>query len=183
MKKILILVLIVFFNLSTKAQSPIYDTCQYLSQYQGTNWYYINGQDTIKLHFRYHLFFSRHENGGSSVRDNLLGWIEYKSGTTVLESDYMYRYQPLPFDYDAENPPMNFSIWLHLPPECEASALKLKGFMWDAQTRKKYFDVDILLNSTKTQMTFKTNYPEGYNTIAGTDYNRFLPAEITLIKQ
>jgi len=176
-KRILIFLSILLIVQFAKAQAPVFDTCQNLPQYDG-EWRYINGIDTLKIYLRDHRFSSVSDNGSLNVYDRLWGWIDYRSGTTVIESNYQHRFSIIPQNYDY----VNFSMWLHMP-ECNDSWLKLRGFMWDSQTQKKYFDIDVVINPAKTIMTWKLKYPEGYNLIAGTEYNYFLPKEFVLIKQ
>lgn len=92
MKKIFLILIVTFLSIQGMAQNnyTTYDTCQYLSQYQG-EWRYTNNQDTIRIYFRAHRDYSSALN---SIGDYLYGWLEYKSGNTIIESTYDHRNDP-----------------------------------------------------------------------------------------
>ncbi len=97
----IIIVLLLLTNKAVAQQiSYRYDTCDLniYRQFEG-EWRYVNGVDTIKFYFRAHRNYSPQGDFGQiSVYDRLIGWHEYKRGSTVIESNYSNRFINLPIN-------------------------------------------------------------------------------------
>ena len=158
MKKIKIFLIILLSVSLGKAysQSRIdYDTCSYLSEYEG-EWRYTNGSDTIKVYLRKHKSVSGDPFNPNLlfIGDRLYGWHEYKQGNTIIESNYQYRFMSLPYDYDSNNwNADNFSIHLAINRPC-SNRLKLYGSITDYLQPGDFHTVMININAGKTEMTW-----------------------------
>ena len=89
MKKLIFFFVFLTIVFVTKAQTVKYDTCSNLHQYEG-EWRYVNGQDTIRFYLRAHRTIDP-----DFISDALWGWLEYKKGNTIIESDYQHRFMNL----------------------------------------------------------------------------------------
>lgn len=129
MKKIIIYLIFslfsAFFASKATAQLTIYDTCQAIRPYEG-EWRNISGQDTIKVYLRVHTFYSQIIN---TYEAEILGWHEYKSGSTVIQSDYSHRFDALPLNFH-QKPQIMFSIGLN-GGSCRPIINNLYGAMTD----------------------------------------------------
>lgn len=180
MKKLIITILIFQLALNSHAQNSAtrYDTCQTLSQYQG-EWRYTNAQDTIRIYLRAHRDYSPSFN---SVTDNLYGWLEYKSGNTIIESTWQNKNMTLPYNYDADS--MNINLWsigLKLK-ECSSTCSELTGTIFDHLQSNEIHIVKAILNTNRTAILWKQTHREGYGFSTGAT-GMTLPREFLLIKQ
>jgi hypothetical protein len=158
--------------------STRYDTCQTLNQYQG-EWRYAIGQDTIRIYLRYHRNYSPSFN---HVSDNLYGWLEYKTGNTIIESTYQNKNMTLPYDYDTDS--MNVSLWsigLSLE-QCSTNCSVLTGTIFDHLQADEIHMVTAILDVTRTGILWKQTHSEGYGFGTGAT-GMTLPREFVLIKQ
>lgn len=175
--------LLLFFSFSNNTHAQVnsftkYDTCHYLQQYEGT-WLATAGTDTIRISLRYY----RGYNGDfNSVIDRLLGWHEFKHGSSIVESNYSHRSMILPFD-DSGIVLNEFSIALRLQ-YCNNNTLGnfLNGYIRDYSQAGELHMVKATLDSTKTIMTWKQNHGEFYGVWTGAR-GMTLPSSFVLIKQ
>ena len=173
MKKIL---MILFVCLSTlvKAQSSL---CPYLQPFSG-EWMCTNGQDTIRIYFRYHeMNFNMQQN---DIRGRLFGWHEYKRGNTIVESNYANRFITLPSLFD-DLSPSSYSILLVMP-NCDVSRQRIRGDITDLSQCGEHKDVTIIFNTTQTQLTWKQIQPTGFGFKTGCK-GMTLPSNFVLTKQ
>jgi hypothetical protein len=180
MKKLIVILILFQFVSKGFAQnaSTRYDTCQVLSQYQG-EWRYINGQDTIRIYLRHHRDFSPSFN---SVSDKLYGWLEYKTGNTVIETTYPYKDMLLPYNYDSDSMTVNQrSIRLNLQ-QCNTTCSVLNGTIFDHLQSNEIHMVTAILNTNRTAILWKQTHSEWYGAISGAT-GMTLPKEFLLIKQ
>ena len=180
MKKLLLTLIFLQFIFSSFAQNvnTKYDTCQLLSQYQG-EWRYTNGLDTIRMYFRYHRDYSPLFNW---VSDKLYGWLEYKSGNTIIESNYPNRNMLLPATYVTDSINVNlYSAWLSLK-ECSNSYPILSGTIIDHMQANEIHMVTAVINANKTAILWKQTHGEGYGHGTGAT-GMTLPREFPLVKQ
>ena len=136
--------LLILLCFTAKAQ----DTCPALQAFDG-EWRYVNGQDTIRMYFRYHEC-NFPVDGKTDIIPGLWGWHEYKRGNTIVESNYSNRFMNLPgvFDYV---PSRSFSILLQMF-NCDTSRGKLIGFIDDLSQPLLGITVNIQYNNAKTEI-------------------------------
>ena len=91
MKNIIIITLI-FLSNSIKAQSSI---CPTLNSFVG-EWRYVNGQDTIRIYLRTGDYTILTDGVRNTSIAMLFGWHEFKSGNTIIESNYTNGNMTLP---------------------------------------------------------------------------------------
>lgn len=180
MKKLLITIVLFQLVSNSFAQNANtrYDTCQLLSQYQG-EWRYTSGQDTIRIYLRYHRDFSPSFN---SVSDQLYGWLDYKSGNTVIETTYPYKDIVLPYNYDSDSLTVNQrSVRLNLE-QCNTTCSVFSGTTFDHLQANEIKVVTAILNTNRTAILWKQRHGEGYGHGTGAT-GMTLPKEFLLIKQ
>ena len=179
MKKYIIIVLLLLNKFNSYSQTNIeYDTCNYLQQYEG-EWKHINGQDTIKIYLRTIRNFSPSPD---YVNDRLWGWVEFKKGNTIIESNYQYRFATIP--YNADNYDLNkYSIRISLA-NCNNNTLNnsLVGRIRDSLQAGELHVVKATLDPTKTIMTWTQSHSEWYGALTGAR-GITLPTNFVLIKQ
>jgi hypothetical protein len=183
-KYIYILILLSSIKLNTLAQSSAmqtrFDTCNYLKQFTG-EWVYANGLDTIKIYLRFHREQIAEFESATVIKDFLLGWHEYKQGNTIVESNYSHRLMYLPFNLDSLSNDYS-SIYLTFNRQesgCGHGSRKLNGIIKDYHPPKsESHDVDVVINSAGTTMTWKQQFAEWYKIPVMT-----LPPNFVLIKQ
>ena len=174
-KNIITITILILISSRATAQATTYDTCNSLQQYQG-EWRYINGQDTIRIYLRAHRSINQHFN---YVTDALWGWHEYKSGNTIIESNYQYRFINLPYDIDT------LSIYLssiQLGPSRDCNIIKLTGDIWDYHQNNEFHLVTATLSNNNTVMTWKQERGECFGVFTGRP-GMTLPKNFVLIKQ
>lgn len=181
MKKIFILLIVSFLSIQGIAQNnyTTYDTCQYLNQYQA-EWMYANNQDTIRIYLRAHRDYSSPLNW---VGDKLYGWLEYKSGNTIIESTYAHRNDPLPYlteSTDSMN--VNLKSLSLMLKGCDNNSPTLMGTIIDHLQSNEIHVVTAKLDATKTVMTWEQHHREGYGFGTGAT-GMTLPKQFILIKQ
>ncbi len=177
----LIMVQSLFFSIASAQTPTAYDTCSAIQTFQGT-WMYQDGQDTIRIHLRYHEFISYGTDRGINedrIFDDLVGWIEYKQGNVILESNYSNRYMTLPYSF--VNAFSSFSILLSAPLD-SCGTNKLSGLIKDSNHHEQLKSVECTITNNGTQMLWKQQHLEFYGATNG-DYGMTLPREFVLIKQ
>ena len=181
MKKIIVFIFL-FTTLSTVAQNyrTQYDTCQYLTQFEG-EWLYANNQDTVRIYLRPKRNFSVSVN---YFCDNLYGWHEYKRGNIIVESNYMNRFMYLPFFADSLK--LNRPSITLINYTCNASNInKLEGYITDLNQANERHAVKAEKTgggSLPTYLLFKQSYIEFQGAFTGA-YGMTLPKEFLLTKQ
>lgn len=170
MKKILIIIGLMIAGFCSKAQI-MNNSCQYLQQYEGT-WLYSNGQESIKIVFR---FFNDYSANAKVIKDNLYGWYEYKQGSTVIATTLRSANATLHYNYDDADAPIP-PIALQLV-ECTNSCLHLNGTIKEL-VAGNFFMVDATLNAAKTTLTWHQQNREGYG-----GHPMILPKTFVLVKQ
>jgi hypothetical protein len=180
MKKLIILLLLIT-NMQLKAQNirTQYDTCQYLTQYEG-EWLYANNFDTIRIYLRAKRQFSQNHNHFS---DKLYGWHEYKQGNTIIESNYANRFMYLPFFSDSMfgNRPsirlLNYNCTLE-------NSNKLQGYITDISQANEDHAVKTHMwgGNGQTFMLWKQRFVEFHGAWTGA-FGMTLPREFILVKQ
>ena len=178
MKKYLIIAILLLIKHNSNAQAGIeYDTCNFLQQYVG-EWKYINGQDTIRIYLKYARTIGSYL---TSVKDNLWGWVDYKSGSVIKESNYQYRFDSIPYNSDSHE--LNkFPIFLSLWNCNNSSSIKFVGAIRDSAQEGEFHVVTATLDPTKTIMTWRQHHSEGYGAFTGAR-GMTLPKTFVLIKQ
>jgi hypothetical protein len=187
MKKILIIIFTTFLSNIIIAQTPPvivdYDTCNYLSSFQGM-WIYANGNDTIRIYLKkvrseYIMSPTRR-----SISDRLLGWHEYKSGSNIIQSDFQYRNMLIPFNFILSNYD-NYSIIMgfdKLQCGCGNNSRKFRGLFTDYNKASETNDINVTINPARTVMTFKQANAEWFGAWTGLT-GMTLPVQFDLTKQ
>jgi hypothetical protein len=181
MKKLIIIVLLLL-SLQVDAQNSTtrYDTCQYLSQYEG-EWLYAFNQDTIKIYLRAKRdYFEPHNH----ISDQLYGWHEYKQGNTIIESNYANRFMYLPYFSDSISTNQLPSITL-FNYNCTASSNKLEGGIRDINQANERHAVKTHMwggGNYLVYMLWKQSFVEFHGAWTGA-YGMTLPKEFILVKQ
>ena len=181
MKKLIVLLFLII-NQQAKAQNIMtqYDTCQYLTQYEG-EWMYTNNQDTIRIYLRTKRQYSNNHNHFS---DKLYGWHEYKQGNTIIESNYANRFMYLPFYTDSliNNLPsirlLNYNCTL-------VNSNKLQGYITDLTQANEDHAVKTHMwggGYYLVYLLWKQSFVEFHGAWTGA-YGMTLPREFILIKQ
>lgn len=179
MKKNIIIAILLLANPNLFAQVNIdYDTCNYLQQYAG-EWKHINGQDTIRIYFR---SLRTKSNEFNYINDRLWGWVEYKRGNTIIESNYQNRFDSIPYisrNYDFSK----YSIRISLA-NCDNNTVNnpLVGRIRDSLQAGELHIVKATLDPTKTIMTWTQSHSECYGALTGAIGMTF-PTNFVLIKQ
>lgn len=153
-KRIILQLILSFVSTNAIAQTNYrYDTCNVYAQYQG-EWMYANGNDTIRLYLRpTRLVTPIGDLGTIMVRDDLVGWHEYKQGNTVVESNYANRFMSIPLDY-LNLPNGAISIYLNIDRNydaCNTNARRMHGFVQDFGLRKELVKVNSATFSSDLQ--------------------------------
>lgn len=156
-----------------------YDTCQYLQQFAG-EWKYINGNDTIKFYFRVHKDSSETLK---YISTRLFGWVEYKKGNNIVESNYQNRWDAIPYFADTVTL-CNYSILLGSRIQCNPLIDTLGGTIIDLSQSREMHVVKTIINrnSSVMTMTWKQNHSDGYGVFTGAR-GMTLPKEFILTKQ
>jgi hypothetical protein len=168
--------LLVFTKINAQTYIPSIDTCNHLLQLAG-EWRYTNGNDTIKMYFRYHKYFAQVVT--VDYKDELWGWHEYKSGNTVIQSNYQHRNDVLPFNTTITDYDLN-SINITLV-DCSDTATFLKGYLLDSHHPTSTYRVAATLNPAKNIMTWWHTWVAG--SFHNPDKGMTLPREFILYKQ
>ena len=140
MKNIIIITLI-FLSNSIKAQSSI---CPTLNSFVG-EWRYVNGQDTIRIYLRTGDYTILTDGVRNTSIAMLFGWHEFKSGNTIIESNYTNRNMTLPTNSNNEVL-HSYSLSLQLP-QCNIQSQKLLGNITDITQCYETKPVIIIFNS------------------------------------
>lgn len=177
MKKIFLIISLLTIKDSLSAQTVQYDTCSYLQQYSG-EWRYVNGNDTIKIYLRFHRDYTNDPK--IYISDKLWGWLEYKSGSTVIESTYQNRFMALPYNRD-DLPEGSYSIFLHYP-LCGFNASKLTGYIIDIAQAREIKNVKATISLDKNTLTWNQEHKEGYGVFTSA-YGMTLPKNFVLTRQ
>lgn len=177
MKKILILSTFLILQ-KINAQGIKYDTCNLVKQYVG-EWMYSNGNDTIRIYLRYNKDISN-TTSSPYISDKLLGWHEYKSGNTIVESNYLNRFMNLTNNGDFDD--TDFRSIIFKLKDCSLSSDTLIGSITDYVQAKEQHRVIATVNSTRTQIIWKQEHSEGYGAFTGAR-GMTLPKQFVLIKQ
>ena len=178
MKKHFLISVLILYTCITKlfAQTTRYDTCNKLQQYVG-EWRYTNGADTIRIYLRYHKYFA--EVITVNYLDGLWGWHEYKTGNTVIQSNYQNRFVTLPSNATDSFLQIN-SIALSMP-DCSDTSHRLIGLIKDSNHPTSTYRIVATLDSTKTVMTWWQTFSRG--SFHNPDTDMTLPQEFILYKQ
>jgi hypothetical protein len=185
MKKIIIAIISILLTTNALAQNSQteYDTCSALEAQQG-EWLYTQGQDTIRIYFRYHRCYDPEFN---TLSDNLWGWHEYKKGNQVIQSNYQHRFMPLTYNMN-DMDISKCSIWLRFNPIDDAPN-NLRGHMGSITDSE--FDNNthaVITTITNTNGVIKMNWRQYYEERGGGDFNSkpftmTLPLTFILTKQ
>jgi hypothetical protein len=183
MKNIIILVIALAIKLNTSAQTMVtaYDTCRHYAQYQG-EWMYANGNDTIRIYLKKVRTKYIDSDVHTSIIDGIIGWHEYKSGNTIIESNYQNRFIQLP-SVVIDSIDTHSSIYLifdnsnRLVNGCNINSLRFIGRIRDYNQSNENYDVTAILNTAKTIMTWKQQFSEWHQALTMT-----LPPNFILIK-
>lgn len=184
MRQILIFLMLITFSFCSEAQiSTEYDTCTALQPIEG-EWIYQNGQEQIKVYLRYHrsvMYATDLGSTSNSIKDELIGWIEYKVGSNIIESTYQNRFMTLNYDY-SQIPYDSFSLRLNFKGFNVCSSNVLTGSIKDFGHSSQLKNVTAQLTNNNTMMHWSQVHSEGYGAFNG-DYGMTLPREFILIKQ
>lgn len=183
------MLILLTFSLKSKAQSTAtrysqspyyYDTCQYLQQFAG-EWRYVNGNDTIKFYFRLHKDSSE---SMKFVMIRLLGWIEYKQGNVIVESNYQNRFNVLPYFIDTVTNNTHSISLIGSVPICNSSIDTLVGSIIDLAQNKELHIVKAIINTSggSITMNWKQKHRDGFGFLTGAT-GMTLPKEFILTKQ
>ena len=154
-----------------------YDTCVHLQQYTG-EWLYANGSDTIRIYLRKHRTIN---TVTQTIMDDLYGWHEYKIGNNIVESNYQYRFMPLPYNMDTTWDWQNYSVSLFIPQGCDNNFFQLRGFITDYTHQMRLDDVRINISADRRTLFWHQN--ERGATFITDPRGMTLPSTFTLIKQ
>jgi hypothetical protein len=181
MKKIISLIAFLQVSVICLAQNANtkMDVCPLLAQYQG-EWKYTDGIITIRIFLRAHQDYSIAAN---RITDRLYGWLEYKNGSIVIESNLQHKDMILPYLNDSSDSlnVSQYSATLSLK-ECTNSFPELHGTIIDHLQLNEIHMVKTILSANQTMMLWKQTRREGYGTGTGAN-GMTLPAEFLLIKQ
>jgi hypothetical protein len=189
MKKITIIITLLILYSAGSAQTNTskyslsqyyYDTCQYLQQFAG-EWRYVNGNDTIKVYFRVHKDSSE---SMKFVMTRLLGWIEYKQGNVIVESNYQNRFDVLPYFVDTVANTTHSISLIGSVPICNSSIDTLVGSIIDFAQNKELHIVKAVINTSGSTITmnWKQKHRDGFGFLTGAT-GMTLPKEFILTKQ
>ena len=162
MKNIIIITLI-FLSNSIKAQSSI---CPTLNSFVG-EWRYVNGQDTIRIYLRTGDYTILTDGVRNTSIAMLFGWHEFKSGNTIIESNYTNGNMTLPTTYTG-NHDLGFMMYCSF-----GNAYRL--------TKNEAYK-EIIFNSAQTQLTWSQRSRTGFGFGTGC-YGMTLPRNFVLTKQ
>jgi hypothetical protein len=183
MKKIIILfALFCSTNLYAQNTVPIPSDppiCNYLQLFTG-EWMYANGLDTVRIYLRYHECLFASNTTEPEIRGRLWGWHEYKTGNSVVESNYQYRFENLPTDFD--NSDINKTSILLSMPGCIPQNKKLKGTIIDYSVENQLMKVSATFDSTFNRLSWSQQRSEAYG-LATDARGMTLPKDFVLIKQ
>ncbi len=181
-----LLLFVYFFTNTAFSQSQTftkYDTCSALQQLEG-EWLYQSGQEQIKIFLRYKRLTSYGAETGSIrdfVSDRLMGWVEYKVGSTIMESTYSNRYMTLVDNFNAY-PVGSYSILLAYDHITGCNSDSLWGMIRDYGHSNQRKIISAKLTNNNQTITWTQNHSEGYGAFNG-DYGMTLPRQFVLTKQ
>jgi len=175
MKKLFFTCIVILTYLSSKAQTK-YDTCQHLNKFEG-NWKYVNGSDTVRINLRKHRFQYSVPDGPVYIMDRLFGWHEYKTGGTIIESNYSFRNMQLPqMDFPhGDSVSIFFSFALDA---CSDTTHMIIGRVTDYTYADELKHVWATLSSDGNTLYWKQEHREGF-----TPSGMTLPKQFALIRQ
>lgn len=175
MRKTLI-ALFILFSVTNAFSQTRYDTCHLLNRFEG-EWRYTSGGDTVRIYLKVGRVLIEEIN---SINDVLVGWHEYKQGSTVIESNYQNRFTPILFLDTITN---SASIGLGMNhSNCTTSNLTVMGSIRDYLQANEGHSVTAILNSAGTTLTWKQRHSAGFGVFTGAT-GMTLPKEFQLVKQ